>query len=121
MIGDTATIGAAQSRSAARIPGTARIGSMLIKGLDGQMTTARALDMRREIAVAEAEPGLAAQGFERRHKGPGLAAAPPAEFGVVVARERVEQRIEIRRDLKPEMHEIIARIGDDGQRVRRQD
>src|SRR3954464_12238591 len=35
-------------------------------------------DMRREIAVAEPEPGLAAKRFERLHKGPGLAGAPPA-------------------------------------------
>src|SRR5439155_15020222 len=73
--------------------------------------TARALDMGREIAVAKAGPGVAAQGFERRYKGPGLAAAAPAEFGVVVAREGVEQRVEIGRDLKPEMREIVTRIG----------
>ena len=40
MIGDTAMTGAAQSASAARTPGTARIGSMLMNGLDGQITTA---------------------------------------------------------------------------------
>ena len=41
MIGDTATTGARQARSASRTPGTARIGSMLMNGLDGQITTAR--------------------------------------------------------------------------------
>ena len=40
MIGDTATTGARQAVSAARMPGTARIGSMLMKGLEGQITTA---------------------------------------------------------------------------------
>ena len=46
MIGETATTGAPQPASAARTPGTARIGSMLMKGLDGQITTARTLPAR---------------------------------------------------------------------------
>src|SRR5437764_273559 len=103
MIGDTAITGALHARNAARTPGTARIGSMLMNGFDGQITTARncesaaeivryrrqalarlaatgALDMGREIAVAEAEPGLAAERFEGGHEGPRLAAPAPAEL-----------------------------------------
>src|SRR5207253_636764 len=64
---------------------------------------------------------LAAQGFERRHEGPGLAAPAPAEFGVVLPRQGVEQGVEIGRDPEAEMLEIIAGIGDDGQRIGRQD
>ena len=41
MIGETAITGAAQSASAARTPGTARIGSMLMNGLDGQIDHCR--------------------------------------------------------------------------------
>ena len=41
MIGETATTGARQAPIASRIPGTASIGSMLTKGFDGQMMTAR--------------------------------------------------------------------------------
>jgi hypothetical protein len=41
MIGDTATIGAPLALIAWRMPGIARIGSTLMKGLDGQMITAR--------------------------------------------------------------------------------
>ena len=41
MIGDTAMTGAAQSAIAARMPGTARIGSMLMNGLDGQIDHCR--------------------------------------------------------------------------------
>ena len=41
MIGDTATTGAAHCAIASRMPETARIGSMLMNGLDGQITTAR--------------------------------------------------------------------------------
>jgi hypothetical protein len=40
MIGDTATTGAPQSAMAPRSPGTARMGSMLINGLEGQITIA---------------------------------------------------------------------------------
>ena len=41
MIGDTATTGAPLALIASRMPGIARIGSMLMKGLDGQTITAR--------------------------------------------------------------------------------
>ena len=40
MIGEIATTGARQAAIAARMPGTARIGSMLMNGFDGQITTA---------------------------------------------------------------------------------
>ena len=59
--------------------------------------------------------------FERRHKGPGLAAPTPAGVGIVEAGEGVEQRVEIGRDRQPEMLEIVAGIGDNGQRAGRQD
>ena len=55
MIGDTAITGAAQSASPARTPGTARIGSMLMNGLDGQITTA----LSRESASAARKSGCA--------------------------------------------------------------
>ena len=54
MIGDTATTGARQAAIAARIPGTARIGSMLMKGLDGQITTAS----RSSLASASMSAGV---------------------------------------------------------------
>ena len=40
-IGETPITGAPAARTASRIPGTARIGSMLMKGLDGHTTTHR--------------------------------------------------------------------------------
>ena len=52
---------------------------------------AGALDMGREIAVAEPEPGLAAERFERRHEGPGLVAPAPAGLRIVEPGEGVEQ------------------------------
>ena len=63
MIGDTATTGARHSRSAARTPGTARIGSMLMNGFDGQIMTARS---RGSVSAA-------------RNPGCGRAASAPAK------------------------------------------
>ncbi len=40
-MGETATTGAPLTLIASRMPDIARIGSMLMKGLDGQMITAR--------------------------------------------------------------------------------
>src|SRR5208282_3112510 len=77
--------------------------------------------MGGEIAVAEVEPGLAAEAIECGHKGPGLLAPAPPQLRFVEAGEGIEQRIDIRRDREPEMLEIVAGIGDDGQRSGRQD
>ena len=46
----------------------------------------RALDMRGEVAVAELEPGLAAERRERRHERPGLVAPAPAALAYRRAR-----------------------------------
>src|SRR5262249_330607 len=54
-----------------------------------------ALDMGGEIAVAEVEPGFAAEAFERLHESPGLVAPAPAELSVVEAGKRVEQCVDI--------------------------
>src|SRR5262249_31073966 len=80
-----------------------------------------ALDVGGEIAVAELKPGLAAERRERRHEGPGFLAPAPALLGVAHPRERVHERVEVGRDRKPEMLEIVAGVGDDDQLLRRQD
>ena len=77
----------------------------------------RALDVRREVAVAEPEPGLAAERLQRRHEGPGLVAPAPAALRMVEPGERVDQRVEVGRDREAEMLEIVAGIGDDGERA----
>ena len=71
-------IGSSRARDAEAAAEIVDDGRQALAGVEA----AGALDMRREIAVAEAEPGLAAERFERGHKGPGLAAPPPAEFRV---------------------------------------
>ena len=77
--------------------------------------------MNREVAIAEAEPILAAERRERFHERPGLVLPAPSELRVVEASKRVHQRVGVRRDMQAEMLEIIADIGDDKQIVRRHD
>ena len=72
----------------------------------------RALDMGGEIAVAELEPGLAAERRERRHEGPGLVAPAPAALRIVETGERVHQRVDVGRDRQAEMLEVVAGVGD---------
>ena len=81
----------------------------------------RALDMNREVAIAKAEPILAAERRERFHERPGLVLPTPSQLRVVEAGERVHQRVGVRRDMQAEMLEIIADIGHDKQIVRRHD
>ena len=73
-----------------------------------------------KIAVAEAEPGLAAQRTDRLHERPGLVAPAPAGRRIVEAGQRIDQRVDIGRDGQAEMLEIVAGVGDDQQIVRRQ-
>src|SRR5215472_4045076 len=77
--------------------------------------------MRGEIAVAEVEPGLAAQALERLHKGPGLVAPAPAKFGIGEASEGIEQSVDVGRDREAEMLEIVTGVGYHHQRSRWQD
>ena len=81
---------------------------------------ARALDMHREVAVAQAEPVGAAHRGDGRHERPGLVAPAPALLGVVEAGQHVGQRVDVGRDLQAEMLEIVAGVGDDQKLVGRQ-
>ncbi len=72
----------------------------------------RTLDMGGEIAVAELEPGLAAERAQCCHEVPRLVAPAPAAFGVVETGEHVHQRIDVGRDRQPKMLEVVARVGD---------
>ena len=81
---------------------------------------ARALDVRRQVGVAETEPGLAAQLLQRPHEAPGLARAPPAGLGVGDPGQRVQDRVQIRRDAEPQMLEVVAGVAHHHQAIRRQ-
>jgi hypothetical protein len=55
--------------------------------------------MSRKVAVAKAEPILAAERRERFHKRPGLVPPAPSELRVIEAGERVHQGVGVRRDM----------------------
>src|SRR6516164_3896124 len=65
-----------------------------------------ALDVNRQIAVAKAEPILAADRRERFHERPGLVLPAPSQLLVVETSKRVHQRVGVRRDMQAEMIEI---------------
>ena len=63
-----------------------------------QAQPAGALDMQREIAIAEPKPVRAAERADRVHERPGLVAPAPAGNGIVDAGENIGQRVDIGRD-----------------------
>ena len=72
-------------------------------------------EVRAEIEVAEGEPGpsdapLAQLGGDAL----GLARSAPAPLGVVHARERVEQRVEVGHQAHAREPEVVAGVHDDG-------
>src|SRR3546814_10901441 len=75
--------------------------------------------MQREIAITELKPVLAAQRSHRAHEAPALGFTAPALRGIGLAGQRIEQRIDVRRDREPEMLEIVAGIDDGRYRSRR--
>ena len=78
----------------------------------------RAQNMRGDIAVAQ--DGTNPVRPARRdliHEIPRLSNKAPSLFGIGDAGERVHNGVEIRRDVKPEVLEIVACVDDDGQAV----
>src|ERR1700691_205021 len=76
--------------------------------------------MSGEIAVAELKPGRAAKLAQGLHKCPGLVTASPARLRICDAGERIHDSVEIGRDHKAEMLEVVGRIADDDEIARRQ-
>ena len=66
------------------------------------------------------QPG-AAPSLRRLERIPALAGAPPASLGVDQPAERVEEAVEIGRDVQPEDLEVVAHVADHGQLARRED
>src|SRR5262245_51296197 len=73
--------------------------------------------MDGKIAIAQPEPTRPAEPLERGHEGPGLAAAPPTGDRIDQARQGVERRVEVRRDVKAQVLEVIARVDDKAEPV----
>src|SRR5689334_3969298 len=71
--------------------------------------------MHGEIAIAEPEPSLATKATDSLHEIPALAGAAPAAFHVGKTAECIDDRVDVRRDMQPELLEIITGVDDDGE------
>ena len=69
--------------------------------------------MRREVAVAEAEPRLLAVALEHLRGRERLAREAPAPLAIVDAGERVHDRVVVRRDEQPVALDVVRRVDDD--------
>ena len=75
----------------------------------------RAREMGAEVEVAEREPRPADAPLAQLGRDPlGLARATPAALGVVHARERVQQRVEVGHQAHAGEPEVVAGVHDDG-------
>ena len=72
-------------------------------------------EVEAEVAVAEPEPVLAAEGRHGCERLPRLAGPAPAALLVVEACEGVEDAVEVGRDRHPEHLEVVADVADDRQ------
>src|SRR5205814_1824127 len=62
----------------------------------------RPYEVQAEVEVAELEPRFAAEPLDRLERVPRLPGAAPAALLVREARERVEDAVEVGRDMEPE-------------------
>src|SRR5215472_13753217 len=71
--------------------------------------------MRREIAIAKPKPRLVIEALERRERVERLALETPFLRAIHYPRERIGDRVDIRRDVQPVELFVVARVDDDGQ------
>ena len=69
--------------------------------------------MQPEVEVAELEPAFAAQLANRLEGAPRLVRSPPAALVVAESRNRVDDRVEVGRDMEPEHLDVVADVSDD--------
>src|SRR5215472_17229559 len=74
--------------------------------------------MEPEVAIAEREPVLATELADGRERTPRLVAAAPTALLVGQPRERVEDRVEVGRDVQPEDLDVVADVADHARRRR---
>ena len=74
-----------------------------------------AVEVRREVAVAQAEPRRAAEPAELVHDAPGLAGQSPPGHLVVERGERVGDRVEVRADRQAVQDEVVADVDHRGE------
>ena len=73
----------------------------------------------REVGVAEAEPGLVAEGAQPLDQREAIALQAEAALGIDAARERVGHDVEIGRDVDAVEEAVVSCIDDDRQRLQR--
>ena len=73
-------------------------------------------EVRGQVAVAQAEPVLAAQPRQLVHDRPALAGHAPSGVAVVHARQRVGDGVEVGADVQAVQHRVVAHV-DDGRDV----
>ncbi len=78
-------------------------------------SASRAHEVEPDVAVAEPEPVLPSPARRRLERVPGLAGSPPAALGVDEPAERVEEAVEVGRDVQAEDLEVVTDVSDDGQ------
>src|SRR5690348_5298086 len=71
--------------------------------------------MQTDVEIPQPEPALSAPGRGGRERVPGLARPPPAAFLVVQVGKRVENRVEVRRDMEAEHLDVVADVADHGE------
>ena len=106
------------SRRNAQAP--AEIGGDIGQGL-ARAQSSRSLDMRSQISIPEGKPGLAAQSCQRGHEVPRFVAPAPPALRVIESGKGIHDRVEIGRDRKPEMLEVVRSVDDDDKIFRPQD
>ena len=73
----------------------------------------RAFDVHGEVAVAELEPGFAAELAKRLHEVPRFAGSAPPALAIRHAAQRVQHRVDVGRDAEAEVLEVVAGVHDD--------
>jgi hypothetical protein len=68
--------------------------------------------MKRKVTVAEPKPALRAKALRSSHELPTFVGTPPSIHGVCLSRQRIQQRVDIGRNMKTEVAEVIASIHD---------
>src|SRR5438093_737523 len=71
-------------------------------------------EVKAEVAVTEPEPLVAAQLRHRLERTPALVRAPPAALLVGAAGERVEDAVQIGRDVQAEHLDVVRHVAYDG-------
>ena len=68
------------------------------------------MDVHCKVTVTERKPSFCAKRAKRAHKVPGFLRAAPTTLRIGEIGKRVEDSVEIGRDIEPEMFEIIPGI-----------